>query len=106
MRFYNSKYFLSLLSLSVNPVEGKLHDSNWGAKEDCGKCKAEDTNKDSCGQTICVMNPLTQKAYTFNSVCEFMEQYWDKTEVVALHIGLGKCKNLLDTDGKYPFILR
>ena len=81
-----------------------LHDANWGMREDCGKCKNED--QEGCGQKICVMNPLAQKAYTFNSVCEFMEQYWDKKEVVTLHIGLGECNNLLDHDGRFLLCFR
>ena len=85
-------------------VEGKQHDAKWGKKEPggCGHCDTQ-KNKTRCGQRMCVMNPLDNKAYTFDNVCQFMEQHWDKRESVTLHIGLGGCKNLLDSEGKYSF---
>ena len=47
------------------------------------------------------MDPLDDKAYTYENVCELMKQHWNRNESVTVHIGLGSCKSLLEPEGKH-----
>ena len=79
-------------------VEGKLHDSNWGEKNYRG-CDQSSHLKDwRTVETVCAMNPSDSLARTL-TVCQLMDQLWDKKDVVTIHIALGACKSLLDKDG-------
>ena len=79
-------------------VEGKLHDSNWGEKNHRGCDQPIHVTYHGGWETVCAMNPIDSLAHTL-TVCELMDQLWDKKDVVTIHIALGACKGLLDKDG-------
>lgn len=78
----------------ADAIEGRGHDFPWGkkAKDDCNRCY----KTDFCQQTLCVASPEDNKARTFESVCRTMEYIHDQRQVITLHVGLGKCKDLLN----------
>ncbi len=77
-------------------VEGLGHDYPWGgvSSDRCEACRGNP----ACNTTVCVASQ--GQAKTFASVCNVLDAYAKRNDLITVHIALGPCQKLLTESGK------
>ena len=75
----------------ADAIEGIGHDWPWS---DSPRCEFMKEDRSRSTDTVCIATSIDNVARTYASVCTFLKEFHNATDLITVHLGLGRCTGL------------